>query len=170
MPLVYDELRQRARALMSRERPGHTLQATALVNEAYMRLVDQTRVSWRGRTHFLAVGALVMRRILVDHARGQRRDRRGGSQQRVTLSEAFAGPDDRGLSPEELLSLESALEELAALDTRQARVVELRAFGGLTVPEVARNLGVSVTTVEGDWRHARAWLRRRLSGGDEHHE
>jgi RNA polymerase sigma-70 factor (ECF subfamily) len=169
MPLVYDELRQRARALMSRERPGHTLQATALVNEAYMRLVDQTRVSWRGRTHFLAVGAMVMRRILVDHARGQRRDRRGGSQRRVTLSEAFAGPDDRGLGPEELLSLESALEELAALDSRQASVVELRAFGGLTVPEVARNLGVSPTTVEGDWRHARAWLRRRLSGGDERH-
>ncbi len=163
MAAVYDELRALASRTMRRERTGHTLQPTALVHEAYGRLVDQTRVSWRGRTHFFSVAAIVMRRILIDHARRRSRQRRGGSWNRVTLSEALVGNPEDGLEPEELLALEQALRGLAAHDRRAARVVELRAFGGLTAAEVAALLEVSKTTVEGDWRHARAWLRRELA-------
>ena len=163
MPLVYDELRRLARGYMSRETPGHTLQPTALVHEAYLKLVDASRVSWQGRTHFFAVGARVMRRLLIDHARGRDRLKRGGQWHKVTFSEALPHVAGSDLDLEQLLALNDALDRLAALDARQARVVELRFFGGLTVPDVAHVLGVSTRTVEGDWTHARAWLKRELA-------
>ena len=164
MPLVYDDLRRRARAFMSRERPGHTLQPTALVHEAYMKLVDQSRVNWRGRTHFFAIGAQAMRRILIDHARGHGREKRGGDWQRVTLSAPLRSAES-GLDFDELLNLDRALEKLAGLDERQAKIVELRFFAGLKMSELADVLGVSKRTVEDDWVHARAWLKHELSRG-----
>lgn len=160
--LVYDELRRQAEILLRRERPGHTLQATALVHEAYLKLVDGSRVDWHGRSHFLAAGAQAMRRLLIDHARGRDRAKRGGSWRRVTLAESWAPNAGPSLGAEELLSLESALDTLAALDARQARIVELRFYGGLTVDEIAQVVGVSQRTVQGDWTHARAWLQREL--------
>lgn len=163
--LVYGELRRLAEHYMRQERHGHTLQATALVHEAYLKLVDQTRANWRGRTHFFAVAARVMRRVLIDYARGRGREKRGAEWQRVTLAESLAPAAAGELSLEEILSLSAALENLARFDERQARIVELRFFGGLTVPEVADTLGISTRTVEGEWTHARAWLRRELSGG-----
>jgi RNA polymerase sigma factor (TIGR02999 family) len=166
MGLVYDDLRRIAGGMMARERPGHTLQATALVNEAYLRMVDQSRVDWRGRTHFRAVGARVMRRILVDHARRHRSLKRGGEHQRVTLADSLLHPSSPELDLPEVLSLHDALVRLAEMDERQARVVELRVFGGLTASEVAEALGVSKRTVEGDWMHGRAWLRRELARGE----
>jgi len=165
MPLVYDELRRLARGYMSRETPGHTLQPTALVNEAYLRLVDTSRISWQGRTHFFAVGARVMRRLLIDHARGRGRQKRGANWHRVTFSEVLPHVGDNELDFDQLLTLNEALNQLAELDPRQSKVVELRFFGGLTVPEVAEVLGVSQRTVEGDWTHARAWLKRELARG-----
>jgi RNA polymerase sigma factor (TIGR02999 family) len=165
MPLVYDDLRRRARAYMSRERPGHTLQPTALVHEAYMKLVDQSRVNWRGRTHFFAIGAQAMRRILIDHARGHGREKRGGEWQRVTLSAPLKS-DESGLDLVELLNLDRALEKLAGLDERQAKIVELRFFAGLKMSEVAEVLGVSKRTAEDDWVHARAWLKHEFSKGE----
>ena len=167
LPHVYDELRRLARGYMSRETPGHTLQPTALVHEAYMRLVDASQVDWQGRTHFLAVGARVMRRLLIDHARGRGREKRGGGWRKVTLAEGVSPPANDELDLDGLLHLNRALEKLHALDERQAKVVELRFFGGLTVPEVAAVLGVSTRTIEGDWTHARAWLRRELARGGE---
>jgi RNA polymerase sigma factor (TIGR02999 family) len=164
MPLVYDELRRRAAFYMSRERSGHTLQPTALVHEAYLKLVDQSRVNWRGRTHFFAIGAGAMRRILIDYARGHGREKRGGDWQRVTLSEPLQSKES-GLDMDELLMLEEALEKLARIDQREAKIVELRFFAGLKVNEVAEVLGVSKRTVEDDWVHARAWLNRELSQG-----
>jgi RNA polymerase sigma factor (TIGR02999 family) len=163
MPLVYDELRRLARGYMSREAPAHTLQPTALVHEAYLKLVDASRISWQGRTHFFAVGAQVMRRLLIDHARGRNRLKRGGRWRRVTFSEVLPHVGHGDLDLDQLLVLNDALDRLASLDPRQARVVELRFFGGLTVAEVAHVLGVSQRTVEGDWTHARAWLNRELS-------
>ena len=163
LPLVYEDLRRRAALYMRRESPGHTLQPTALVHEAYLKLVDQSRVNWRGRTHFFAVGANVMRRLLIDHARGRGRKKRGRGWQRVTLAESLSPSKDPNLNVEELLSLNNALEKLSRLDERQAKVVELRIFAGLTVDEVAHLLGVSKRTVDDDWRHARAWLKRELS-------
>jgi RNA polymerase sigma factor (TIGR02999 family) len=165
--LVYGELRRLAERYMREERPGHTLQATALVHEAYLRLVDQTRANWRGRTHFFAVAARVMRRVLIDYARGHRREKRGAGWQRITLADSLEPASSGELSIEEILTLSAALDKLARLDEREARIVELRFFGGLTVPEVANALGISQRTVEGDWTHARAWLRRELSGGGE---
>jgi RNA polymerase sigma-70 factor (ECF subfamily) len=162
-PVVYNELRRLARGYMSRERSGHTLQPTALVHEAYLKLVDQTRADWRGRTHFFAVGARVMQRLLVDHARERGAHKRGAGWRRVTLAGAFGSAPD-GLGPERLLDLNAALERLAALDEREARVVTLRYFGGLTVEQVAEVLGVSRRTVDSDWRHAQAWLKHELSG------
>jgi RNA polymerase sigma-70 factor, ECF subfamily len=159
LPLVYDEFRALARHYLAQERANHTLQPTALVHEAYMKLVDQTRVDWQGRSHFFAVAAQAMRRILVDHARARQRDKRGGGRARVVLDEAVA------LSPqkdEDVLALDEALERLAKLDARQAKVVELRFFGGMNVDEVAAALGVSKRTIEGDWTFARAWLSREL--------
>ena len=163
LAVVYEELRRMAAHRMAAEAPGHTLQPTALVHEAYMKLVDQTRVDWQGRSHFFAVAAQAMRRILVDHARSRQREKRGGGRARVVLDEAVA------LSPqkdEDVLALDEALERLAALDPRQAKVVELRFFGGMSVEEVAEALSVSKRTVEGDWTFARAWLSRELREPD----
>jgi RNA polymerase sigma factor (TIGR02999 family) len=143
------------------------LQPTALVHEAYIRLVDASQVDWQGRTHFLAVGARVMRRLLIDHARGRGREKRGGGWRKLTLAEGVSPFKDDEVGMEELLSLNRALERLSELDPRQARVVELRFFGGLTVPEVAQVLGMSTRTIEGDWTHARAWLKRELARGDD---
>jgi RNA polymerase sigma factor (TIGR02999 family) len=161
LPRVYEELRRIAARHLRAERSGHTLQPTALVNEAYMRLVDQTRVDWQGRTHFYAVAAGAMRRILIDHARGRRRLKRGGAAQRVTFSEDLPVP---AAFDADVLDVHEALERLAAIDERQARIVELRYFGGLGVDEVAEVLGVSKRTVEAEWTHAKAWLRRALAG------
>lgn len=163
LPHVYNELRQLARRYLSRERPGHTLEPTALVHEAYIKLVDQSKVDWQGRTHFFAVGAKVMRHLLIDHARGKGRAKRGGDRQKVTLAEGLTPFGSGALDAEDLLALNEGLDRLAELDARQARVVELRFFGGLTVPEAALVLGVSNRTIEGDWAHARAWLKRELS-------
>jgi len=159
MPLVYDELRQLAAGYLRSERRGHTLQPTALVHEAFMRLIDQSRVDWKGRTHFYAVGAQAMRRILIDHARARGRGKRGGDWQRVLLDEVDTPQE---LGDVDLVALHEALESLAALDENQARIVELRFFGGMTVEEVAHVLGVSKRKVEGDWTHAKAWLRNAL--------
>ncbi|MFQ5349439.1 MAG: ECF-type sigma factor, partial [Thermoanaerobaculia bacterium] len=163
IPLVYDELRRLARGFLSRERPDHTLQPTALVHEAYLRLAKQQAVDWAGRTHFFAVGANVMRRLLIDHARTRGRQKRGGDVRKVTLQEAITPGGVRDLGFDELLSLDAALDELAAGNRRQAQIVELRFFGGLTVAEAAEHLGVSKRTVEADWTAAREWLRQRLA-------
>jgi len=165
LPLVYDELRRLAGRFMAREPVGHTLQPTALVHEAYLRLVDQTRTGFTGRTHFLAVGAQVMRRLLIDHARKRGAAKRGLGWRRVTLGPGSEPSLAEALSAEDLLSLDAALNKLAELDEREARVVTLRFFGGLTVEEVAEAVGVSKRTVECDWRHARSWLRVELSRG-----
>jgi RNA polymerase sigma factor (TIGR02999 family) len=160
--LVYDELRSLARAYLASERPGHTLQPTALVHEAFLRMVDQSRVSWKGRGHFFAIGARTMRRVLVDYARRRKSHKRGGAWRRVTLADGVTG---RELDFDDLLALDAALDRLADLDPRQARVIELRYFAGFATAETARLLGVSPRTVEADWTHARAWLRRELAGG-----
>lgn len=162
-PIVYEEFRRIAERAMAREGPDHTLQPTALVNECYLRLIDQDRVKWRSRTHFFAIGARAMRRILVDHARKKLRDKRGGGRHRITLDEAVALSARRD---EDVLAVDEALTELVELDPRQAEIVELRFFGGLTMAEVAESLGVSKRTVEADWTMVRAWLRRKLS--EEH--
>lgn len=164
---VYDDLRRLARRYMSRERASHTLQPTALVHEAYMKLAEQSRVEWHGKTHFFAVGAQAMRRILIDHARGRQRDKRGGDWLRVSFAEEVFAGGQRGLNDEELMDLDRAIRELAETDSRQARVVELRFFGGLTVEEVAEALRVSKRTADGDWAKARDWLKQRLSRGEE---
>jgi RNA polymerase sigma-70 factor (ECF subfamily) len=160
MPLVYDEFRALAARHLRRERADHTLQPTALVHEAYLRLIDQTRVDWQGRTHFFAVGAQAIRRILVDHARQRKRQKRGGGAGRVTLDDSVALAPQRA---EEILALDEALSKLGQLDSRQAQVVEMRFFAGMSVDEVAGVLGVSKRTIEGDWTMARAWLMRELS-------
>lgn len=161
LELIYGELRQLAGAQLVRERAGHTLQPTALVHEAWLRLIDQQRVAWQGRGHFLGIAAQAMRRILVDHARGKRRAKRGGAWRRVQLEEGALTEAGDGL---DLLALEDALERLAQLSERQARVVELRFFGGLSSEESAELLGVTRRTVERDWRFARAWLYEELAG------
>ena len=160
-PLVYEELRRLARAQMRGERAGHTLVPTALVHEAFVRLVD-ARVDWRDRTHFLSVAAVAMRRVLVDHARRRIAEKRGGRQVRVTLTSEPSADD--ALPEVEMIALHEALERLASLDARQARIVELHYFGGLSYPEIVEVVGASQATVERDMRHARAWLRRQLSG------
>lgn len=160
LPLVYAELRRVAAGYMRRERPGHTLQATALVHEAYIQLVDQTRVTWRNRAHFFAVAAQIMRRILVDHARAHRAQKRGGDARKLTLEEAIGVFGARDVALE---ALDDALSTLAQLDPRQGRIVELRFFGGLTIDETAEVLGVSAPTVEREWRMARAWLHSQLA-------
>ena len=161
LPLVYEELRVRAAFALRAERSGHTLQPTAVVHEAYLRLVDQTQVDWKGRTHFLAVASATIRRILVDHARKRLTAKRGGDRNRVTVSEGVALCDDRDV---DLLALDEALGELGSADERASRVVELRFFGGLTGKEIAAHLEVSERTVHNDWVWARAWLRRTLEG------
>jgi RNA polymerase sigma factor (TIGR02999 family) len=162
--LVYDDLRRLARWRMAGA-VGHTLQPTALVHEAYMRLVDQSRVDWRGRSHFKAVASKVMRNLLVDHARRKASAKRGGDRNRITLAEGISTSKTLEIDLEQMLSVDAALGRLAEHDSKQARVVELRFFGGLTVAEVAEVIGVSKRTVEGYWTHARAWLLRELSHG-----
>jgi len=159
-PLVYEELRQIAHRALRRENPGHTLGTTGLVHEAYLRLVDQTRVEWRNRSHFYAIAAQAMRRILVDYARQHRRDKRGGGRQRVTLDEGAISLDERS---ENLIALDEALTRLAAVNPRLSRVVECRFFAGLTEEEIAQATGVTVRTVKRDWMKARGWLYQELS-------
>lgn len=161
LPLVYDELRALAGRYLRRQRRDHTLQPTALVHEAFLKLVDQTRAQWRDRAHFFAVAATAMRQILVNHALARRAAKRGGGQWRVVLEDAAAGhPATGGL---DVVALDEALKRLAAIDKRKHRIVELRFFAGLSVEEVAEVLAVSKTTVESDWRAARAWLSVQLS-------
>ena len=160
MPLVHDELRRIARRCLHGERANHSVQATELVNEAFLRLVDVQQVDWQNRTHFLAMSARLMRRVLVDLARSRRADKRGGGAIRVTFDEAAIA----GLAPDaDVIRLDDALQALAALDDRKSRVVELRFFGGLTVDETAVALQVSSKTVLRDWEFARAWLQRELT-------
>jgi RNA polymerase sigma-70 factor (ECF subfamily) len=163
MPLVYDELRRLAASYLRRERPGQTLQATALVHEAYVRLIGEKPQHFNNRTHFLAIAALSMRQILVQRARARHAAKRGGNPERITLDEQlFAAP--RGGTPEvDVVALDAALDKLAALDMRQAKIVELRYFGGLSVEEAADVLGISPATVKRDWTLARAWLKRELA-------
>jgi len=161
IPLVYDELHHMAQRYMAQERPGHTLQATALVNEAYVRLVDSAYKSWQSRSQFFAVCAKAMRRILVDWARSRRATKRGGDIRPVELDEALAVAD---APSKDLVALDEALNALAVMDLRKSRVVELRYFGGLSVEETAEVLKVSTDTVLRDWNLARSWLRRELSG------
>lgn len=165
VPLLYDELRRLAAAVMAREHVGHTLQPTALVHEAYLKLAGQARANFTGRTHFLAVGAQVMRRLLIDHARKRGAKKRGLGWQRVTLGGLHDIAIVAELDAEDLLEIDAALTRLAELDARQARIVTLRFFGGLTAEETALALGVSTRTVESDWRHARAWLQVELTRG-----
>lgn len=165
LPLVYDELKAIAARHMRRERDGHTLGATAVVNEAYFKLVDQSRIDWQGRSHFLAIASSAMRRLLVDHARAKLREKRGGIKHQVDLEEALVIEDP---DVDAIVAVHEALERLSALDERQARVVEARYFGGLDIGETASLLGVSRRTVELEWTHAKAWLRRELASTDEH--
>ena len=161
MPLVYDELRKVAARHLRGQRPGHTLQTTALVNEAYLRLIDASQVQWQNRAHFFAVAAHFMRRILVDFARSRNYQKRGGGARAVSLAESVAVAPERGA---DLLALDEALTRLQALNERQAHVVELRYFGGLSEEETAEALKVSVRTVRRDWNFARVWLHRELTG------
>jgi len=159
MPLVHDELRRLARAYLARERPGQTLQPTALVNEAYLKLVGERNMQWHGRAHFIGVTAQIMRHILVDHFRRKQKDKRGGGAVRVTFDENLPIQDQAGA---DLLALDDMLRRLADLDQRKLRVAELRIFGGLSVEETAQALSVSVATVMRDWRFTKAWLQREL--------
>ena len=162
-PVVYNELRRLARSYMRRERPGHSLQTTALVNEAYIRLVDYKRMQWQNRAHFFAVSAQLMRRILVDHAR--RHNLKRGGVQHVSLDEAVVISGDRA---GDIVALDDAMNALARFDPRKVQVVEMRFFGGLSVEETAEVLKVSTVTVKRDWRTARTWLYRELTGGISH--
>ncbi len=161
LPLVEAELRRLARGYMARERRGHTLQTTALINEAFLRLVEAKGLRWQDRAHFIGISARLMRRVLVDHARARGSRKRGGSAQRVTLDEALAVSPALNL---DLLALDRALEALAAVDARKARVIELRFFGGLSAEETAEVLHVSTDTVKRDWRLAKLWLLREMAG------
>jgi RNA polymerase sigma factor (TIGR02999 family) len=162
VPLVYDDLRRLACRQLARERCGHTLQPTALVHEAYLRFAGHGRLRWQGRTHFFAIAAITMRRILVSHARGRRAAKRGGGGPAITLREEERFAPARSV---DLLALDEALEALERIDARQCLVVELRYFGGLTVDETAAELGLSPATIKLDWSLARAWLFRRLAAG-----
>jgi RNA polymerase sigma factor (TIGR02999 family) len=161
MPLLYEGLRQQAARYLRRERRGHTLQTTALINEAYVRLIDAKDVRWQNRAHFFAIAANLMRRVLVDHARRRDAEKRGGSQIRLTLNDVLAMTDQTDV---DLLAIDEALNRLASIDPQQARVVELRFFSGLSVEETAAALGISAKTVKRDWSVARAWLRREIGG------
>jgi RNA polymerase sigma factor (TIGR02999 family) len=160
MPLVHGELRKLARNYMRNQRPDHTLQTTALVNEAYLRLIDSSRVNWQNRNHFFAISAQLMRRVLVDFARARNSIKRGGELQKVELDEALAVPLDQKT---DLVALDDALKALAEFSPRQSEVVELRYFGGLSEEEIAAHLEVSVRTVRRDWSVARAWLFRKMN-------
>ncbi len=160
MPLVYDELHQMAHRYMRRERPGHTLQTTALINEAYLRLIDQKRVRWQNRAHFFAVAAQAMRRIVIDHARKQSYAKRGGGIHKISLDEAAVMSEERAA---DLLALDEALSSLASIDEQQSRVVELRFFGGLKIAETAEVMKLSEDMVKREWGTAKAWLYREMS-------
>ena len=162
VPLVYKQLRRRAAAYLRQERPNHTLQATALVHEAYVRLAGQKRASWQNRAQFYGVASQMMRRILVDHARRRKMDKRSGRWVRVSLTDLGAAAPDPGF---DVLMLDSLLDRLAAFDARKSRVVELRYFGGLSLEETARFLDVSPATIDREWRAARAWLHVQLAHG-----
>ena len=165
LPLVYDRLRALAQELMQQERPGHTLQATALVHEVYLKLVDQKRAQWQDRAHFFAVAAQAIRRILVDHARGHGRAKRGGGRAKITLNEELAVTYDGVVN---VIALDEALAQLAESHPQHARITEMRFFAGLTIEESAAVLGMSTRTVDRHWRYARAWLYRTLSEDDRH--
>jgi len=158
--VVYEELYRLARRYMRKESPGHTLQTSALVNEAFLRLVDQRNVRWQNRSHFFAIAARMMRRILVDYARGRNYAKRGGGERALTLDEGLIVSDERSV---EVVAVHEALEELAKFDLRKSQIVELRFFGGLSIDETAEVLGVSPGTVMADWTVAKAWLRREIS-------
>ena len=162
-PVIYDDLRRLARSLLSQERPDHTLSATALVHEAYLKLVDQRRVSWENRAHFFGAAAHVMRRVLVDHARARASHKRGGSVVKIAMDDSLAVVD--ALS-ESILDLDAALDALAAIDERKARVVEMKFFAGMTSQEMADAIHVSDATIERDWTLARAWLIKTMKGGE----
>ena len=160
MPLVHAELRRLAHRYMSRERPGHTLQTTALVNEAYVRLVNRKDVHWQNRAHFFAIAAELMRSILVDHARSHAYAKRGGGAQKIELDEAMIVSQERAA---EVVALDDVLKELAKIDPQQSRIVELRFFGGLTIEETAEVLGLSPATIKREWSTAKAWLYHELA-------
>jgi len=162
LPLVYDELRRLAHGQLRGERADHTLNATALVHEAYLKLVDQERVNWQNRAHFFAIAAQSMRRILINYAESRRAQKRGGGQAVATFSDELMGGETKA---EELIDLDEALKRLEELNERQSKVVEFRFFGGLSQEEIAEVLGVSVPTVKRDWRVAKAWLSRELRNG-----
>jgi len=164
-PVIYGELRRVAGRYLKRERQNHTLQPTALVHEAWLKLQNDRNPNWQGRTHGLALGAQAMRRLLVDHGRHQKRDKRGAGVQPLALDDVIKANTAGGVPIEDLLTLEEALTRLEAIDARAAEVVSLRFFSGMTSQEVAEYLQVSVRTVESDWTHARAWLKRELSKG-----
>lgn len=161
MPIVYDELRRQAARYLRREQAGHTLQTTALIHEAYVRLVDQRNMQWQNRAHFFGIAAQMMRRILVDHARSKKRVKRGGSEIRVSLDDANVAAKGQDL---DVVALDQALERLAQIDEQQSKVVELRFFSGLSVEETAEVMSISKSTVKRDWSMAKAWLHRELSG------
>jgi RNA polymerase sigma factor (TIGR02999 family) len=163
-PVIYDELRRVARRYLHHERRHHTLQPTALVHEAWMKLQNEHGAEWQGRTHGLALGAQAMRRLLIDYGRHQKREKRGGGARPVSLDALFQAAATGAVAMEDLLVLEDALARLEEVDPRAAQVVVLRFFSGMSNPEVAEHLGLSLRTVEGDWTHAKAWLKRQLSG------
>jgi len=163
LPLVYDELHRMAHCRMHRERAGHTLSATALVHEAYLKLVDFDRIDWQNRRHFFAIASRVMRNVLVDYAAKRKAEKRGGDRERVSLRKGDATEE---LDLDDILAVHQALNRLEAVDERQVRVVECRFFGGLTIDETAEVLDISPATVGRDWRTARAWLNRQLTVGD----
>jgi RNA polymerase sigma factor (TIGR02999 family) len=165
MPLVYEELRQLAHHYLQRERADHTLQATGLVHEAYLRLVDQKTTTWENRAHFFGVAARVMRRVLVDYARSRGADKRGGQWDKLVLEESSAPSSQRTV---DLVALDDALKDLGTFDLRQSQIVEMRFFGGLTNEEIGEVLKVSPRTVKREWRLAKAWLRREILTDDEH--
>lgn len=161
-PLIYEELRRLAQIQIKREPDGHTLSPTALVHEAYMRLIDYTRMEWNGRAHFMAVAATAMRRILVEHARGHRSLKRGGALQRVSIESVQLGTEERA---ELLIAVDDALSRLKEIDPRQAQVVECRFFGGMTEEETADALGIGLRTAKRDWAKAKVWLHKEISSG-----
>ncbi len=164
LPMVYDELRRLARSYVRKERPGHTLQPTALVHEAYLRLAGQVPPAWKDRVHFYAIVSRIMRQVLVDHARRHAAGKRGGDAVRVSFDEGVQAAATQGA---DLLLLDDALQRLAAFDQRKARIIELRFFGGLTIDECARLLGLSVPTIVNETRTARAWLHKEVRGGGD---
>lgn len=163
MPLVYDELRRLARHYLQKERSDHTLQATGLVHEAYLRMVDQTSTTWQNRAQFFGVAAQIMRRVLVDHARAHQAVKRGGVREKLEFDEALAPADERTV---DLVALDDALQDLVIFDPRKSRIVEMRFFGGLTMEEIGEVLSISPRTIRREWRVAKAWLRREIMKGE----